>query len=154
MIEPKTDYPPLLPGGLHTFDLLSLEALTVDEFPNSARRPALFNTLRVYLDLLGATGLRASIWVDGSFMCAKQEPDDIDLVVVYDPQSADELPESSMSVVGGLLNTGFVKARFGLHVFPADATLAADLNYWRRTFGTQRDEVTPKGLAELKVNHD
>lgn len=154
MIELKTDYPPLLPAGLHAFDLLSLKALTVDEFPNSKRRAALFNTLGVYLDLLGATGLRASIWVDGSFMCAKQEPDDIDLVVVYDPQSADALPESSLPVANTLLNTGLVKARFGLHVFPADASQAADLSYWRRTFGTQRDEVTPKGLAELKVNHD
>lgn len=154
MIEQKTDYPPLLPAGLHAFDLLSLKALTVDEFPNSKRRPALFNTLGVYLDLLEATGLRASLWVDGSFMCAKAEPDDIDLVVVYDAASADSLSESTQELAHTLLNTNVVKARFGLHVFPAESTQTDYLAYWRRTFGTQRDEITPKGLAELRVNHD
>lgn len=152
MTDQKIDYPPLLPEGLHPFDLSGLKRLTVDGFPDSGRRPSLFSTLGVYLDLLTATGLKASIWVDGSFMCSKPEPDDIDLVVVFDPDCADALSEAARPVANALLNTHQVKARFGLHVFPADSSMTEDLAYWRRTFGTQRDEITPKGLAELRVN--
>lgn len=154
MTDIKPDFPPMLPAGLHPFDLRSLEKLTVNDFPLSSRRPALFGSLEVYLQLLAATGLRASIWIDGSFMCSKLDPDDIDLVVVFDPDSADSLPADAQPVVESLFNTGMVKARFGLHVFSAAATHLSQLDYWRRTFGTQRDEVTPKGLAELRVNYD
>lgn len=153
MIEPKIDYTPLLPRGLHPFELGELKRLTVDGFPNSERRPALFDSLGVYLDLLNATGLKAEVWVDGSFMCAKPEPDDIDLVVVFDPASADTLSADAKPMAMALLSTNLVKSRFGLHVFAADSTHQDRLDYWRKTFGTQRDEVTPKGLAELKVNH-
>lgn len=152
MTDQKIDYPPLLPGGLHPYNLSSLKGLTVDEFPDSHRRRALFSSLEVYLDMLAATGLRASVWVDGSFMCSKQEPDDIDLVVAYDPDSVDGISESALPVVNDLLNTNYAFARFRLHVFKIDATLAEDAAFWMQKFGTQRDEITPKGLAELKVN--
>ncbi len=128
--------------------------MTVDAFPDSARRLQLFNTLTVYLELLECTGLAAFIWVDGSFMCTKAEPDDIDLVVVYDAARVDTLPESSWEVITGLLDTRIVKARFGLHVFNVASDDEDGLTFWFQKFGTQRDEVTPKGLAELRINHD
>lgn len=126
----------------------------MDPFPESARREALFNALSVYLELLESTGLMAFIWVDGSFMCSKPEPDDIDLVVVYDAERADALSESAMDVVNQLLNTNYAKTRFRLHVFKAASDDNEGLDFWFQKFGTQRDEVTPKGLAELRINHD
>lgn len=152
MNEQKIDYPPLLPAGLHAHTLETLQVLTVDQFPNSRRRAGLFTSLSVYLDLLAATGLKASIWVDGSFMCTKQLPEDIDLVVVWDGESPDTLSAPAIEQLNCLLNTNMMKARFGLHVFGVDGSLPSDMDFWRQKFGTQRDEVTPKGLAEIKVN--
>lgn len=155
MDQEKADYPPLIPEeGLHPHTLDSLRGLTVDHFPESTRRRALFNTFAIYLELLESTGLKAVIWVDGSFMCAKEEPDDIDLVVVYDADRVDSLSESALEVVNGLLNTNHVKVRFKLHVFGVASDDQAGLKFWFQKFGTQRDELTPKGLAELRINHD
>lgn len=155
MDQAKTDHPPLIAdSGLFPHTLASLRAMTVDAFPDSTRRLQLFNSLTVYLELLECTGLKAFIWVDGSFMCTKAEPDDIDLVVVYDTERADALPESTWEQITGLLTTNIVKARFGLHVFKVASTDDAALEFWFQKFGTQRDEVTPKGLAELRINHD
>lgn len=92
--------------------------------------------------------------MDGSFMCKKPEPQDIDLVVVYDSACVDALSESALEVLNGLLDTHHVKTRFGLHVFSVASEDDEALEYWSNQFGTQRDEVTPKGLAELRINDD
>lgn len=148
----KIDYPPLLDAGIHPLSVEELKQLTVDGFPSSKRRKVLFGGLTVYLELLENTGLKSTIWVDGSFMCAKNEPDDIDLVVVYDAESVDSLSESTLPVINNLLNRNFASARFGVDVFKVESDDQEGLNYWMRTFGTQRDERTPKGLAALRLN--
>lgn len=152
MNQEKIDYPPLLDAGIHPYSLDDLKRLTVDDFPESTRRKVLFGGLTVYLELLENAGVKSTIWVDGSFMCAKDEPEDIDLVVVYDPENVDSLSESALPVVNNLLNTNFVAARFGLHVFKVESSDQEGLEFWIQKFGTQRDERTPKGLAALRLN--
>ena len=153
MTDQKTDFPPLLPvAGIYAHTLVDLRTLTVDAFPESERRPALFGTLNIYLELLEAAGLRAVVWVDGSFMCAKLEPDDIDLVILFDASAVDALSGDALDVLNNLLNTSYVKSRFNLHVFPLASDDEPGAEFWLQKFGTQRDEITPKGLAELRVN--
>lgn len=152
MSQEKIDYPPLLRAGIHPHSLSDLRALTVDGFPSSVRRSVLFAGLTVYVELLENAGLKSTIWIDGSFMCSKEEPDDIDIVVVYDPENVDSLSESAMPVVNNLLDTTFASARFGLHVFKVESTDQEGLDFWMQKFGTQRDETTPKGLAALRIN--
>lgn len=152
MSPEKTDYPPLLQGGFHPFSLLELHQLTVSEFPNSQRRPQLFSSLEIYLELLEATGLKADVWVDGSFMCSKEEPDDIDLVVCFDPDSARSLSADAQQQARTLLDTHFVSSRFNLHLFRIMNNDPEALAYWSKLFGTMRDERTPKGMALLRVN--
>ncbi|WP_019097755.1 DUF6932 family protein [Pseudomonas putida] len=152
MTQIKTDHPPLLPGGIHNHTLDSLRVLTVDGFPDSVRRQALFGTLGIYLEMLESTGFKGSAWIDGSFMCQKQEPDDIDLVLVYESEAIDRISESAKPVLNGLFDTLTVKARFNLHVFQVPTEDESGLEYWKTYFGTQRDGVTPKGLASIGVN--
>jgi hypothetical protein len=152
MTDAKTDYPPLLDAGIHPFSIDQLRQLTVTGFPESKRRPGLFGALTVYLDMLESSGFAGTIWVDGSFMCQKLEPDDIDLVIVYESEAIDALSESAKPVVNNLFNTSFVKARFNLHVFQVRTDDKAGVDFWFRKFGTQRDDRTPKGLAALRVN--
>ena len=148
----KIDYPPLLPGGLHPHTLNSLKEITVDSFPESTRRKALFSALSVYLDLLEATGFKGSAWIDGSFMCAKDEPEDIDLVLVFKSAALDEISESARPVLDNLFDSVTVMSRFKLHVFQVAEENVRGVAYWQQQFGTQRDEVTPKGLASIGVN--
>jgi hypothetical protein len=59
--------------------IAKLKAITVDAFPTSQRRGWLFAELeRLHADLIGV-GAICELWVDGSFLTAKPEPDDIDL---------------------------------------------------------------------------
>ncbi|MBI6556540.1 hypothetical protein YA0850_29695 [Pseudomonas veronii] len=152
MTQEKIDYPPLLPGGIHDYTLDSLKPLAVDKFPDSARRKGLFGALGIYLEMLEATGFKGSAWIDGSFMCNKEEPEDIDLVLVYESESLDNISESARPVLNGLFDTLTIKTRFNLHVFQVRTDDERGVEYWKRFFGTQRDEVTPKGLASIGVN--
>lgn len=148
----KTDYPPLLGEGIHPFSLDDLKTLTVDRFPKSVRRTGLFGALRVYLEMLESTGFKGYAWIDGSFMCDKGEPQDIDILLVYDSKTIDDVSESARPVLNGLFDNRTIKARFQLDVWPVRSEDAQGLSYWTKTFGTQRDECTPKGLAALSIN--
>ena len=152
MTPGKTDFPPLLIKGLHPLGISGIEALTVARFPESARRPMLFSNLQIYLDKLAATGIKARVWLDGSYLTEKPEPDDIDLVVVFERESVRTMTAEAQQMLGILLNMNMMDSRFRLHVFKAPSDRQADLDYWLGLFGTLRDEVTPKGIAELRVN--
>lgn len=152
MTPQKIDHPPLLDGGVHPFTLEEFRELTVDRFPESARRPMLFAQLEVYLQLLSGTGIKARLWLDGSYLTLKSEPDDIDLVVVFERASVNAMPTLARQQTSMLLNTRVVASRFKLHVFQVPSDQQGNLDYWLKLFGTLRDEITPKGIAELRVN--
>ena len=66
-----------------------LQACTLDElqerfgqFQNSTQRPNLFSKLRELVHEIQSTGLVAWMVVDGSFVTAKPEPNDVDLIFV------------------------------------------------------------------------
>lgn len=121
-------------------------------FPESTRRPKLLEQLCVYLKLLAETGVKAEIWLDGSFTTEKIEPDDVDMVVVYDPVSVNAMPHSARLGFKTLLNTNIAKTRYDIHVFAVDDRDRDGKAYWRGFFGFMRDERTPKGIATIGVN--
>tara|TARA_Y100000815_G_scaffold272699_1_gene302165 strand:+ start:1787 stop:2248 length:462 start_codon:yes stop_codon:yes gene_type:complete len=152
MSSEKIDYPPLLAQGVHKHTLESLEAFTVTAFPKSTRRKPLFDALEVYLQMLRSLGMKGRAVIDGSFITEKVEPDDIDLVLVANHAALSAAPAECRNQLAILTNTGLVKARFNLHVFLVLDTDEEQLAYWLKFFGTQRDEITPKGLAEVRID--
>ncbi len=75
----KLDYPPILPDGLHQKNLEEVQVLCVDAFPLSASRVRLMAGLRAMVDLLTTDGVSGNLWVDGSFLTKKLEPEDVDI---------------------------------------------------------------------------
>src|SRR5438552_17030253 len=71
----------LLPPGVHACTLGEIKA-RFGSFQSTDRRPQLFAKLMAFLDEAKAAGIVRAILVDGSFVTAKLEPNDIDLVVV------------------------------------------------------------------------
>ena len=74
----------LLPAGVHD--------CTLDEgrqrfgvFQTTDRRPKLYDKLEALVQEAWATGLVADIIIDGSFVTAKPDPNDIDLILVLNP---------------------------------------------------------------------
>ena len=77
--------PPLedgvLPEGVHECTFEELE-LAFGQFQRSDRRVSLIARLKDYLEEASRSGLVVAVIIDGSFVTAKDEPEDIDLIVV------------------------------------------------------------------------
>lgn len=110
--------------------------------------------LEVYLNYLRDTGIQATVWVAGSFVTEKLNPDDIDAVIIYDESSVNRTAGQQREKVDFLLNTDLVYAKFGIHIDGVISHNESQIRYYRKLFGTLRDEVSPKGIAVLRINHD
>lgn len=80
--------PPLeggaLPDGVHDCTVEELESAFA-RFQESDRRVRLTGRLKEYLAEARASGIVVAVLIDGSYVTAKAEPDDIDLIVVVKP---------------------------------------------------------------------
>ena len=148
----KPEYPSLLAPGIQTFDAAQLKALFVDEFPSSVTRTALHGQLTTLLQELRNLGLTGECLFDGSFTTQKEDPADIDVVVVIDPAQLNALgaPEQQM-LQATLLNNAFMKGTRSLDVYYCPSTDQNMLSYWRGWFGFTRDGITAKGIARATI---
>src|SRR4051812_16918569 len=80
---PIPDFTPegLLPPGLHECTLDELRA-RFGFFQSSDRRPRQFEQLERFLAEARQSGLAEAVIVDGSFVTAADEPNDVDLILV------------------------------------------------------------------------
>jgi hypothetical protein len=79
----KYDHPPLLAPGRHYLTLSEIEALCVFPFagPSRTRREHLFYALEEFVQRYLVERLPCEIFLDGSFLTEKPEPDDVDVTV-------------------------------------------------------------------------
>ena len=77
----KPEFPPLLPEGFHPKTLHELETLCVDGFKFSATRPQVMAGLRLMVHRLESEGIPCDLWVDGSFLTEKIDPEDVDIAL-------------------------------------------------------------------------
>jgi hypothetical protein len=73
-----------LPEGIHEASLEEVHD-RFGRFQRTDRRPTLFTKLSLYLAEVRASGLVEAVILDGSFVTAKDEPSDIDLILVLRP---------------------------------------------------------------------
>jgi predicted nucleotidyltransferase len=78
---PELNEEGFLPAGIHVASLEEVQE-RFGRFQRTDRRPALFAKLSTYLAEVRASGLVVAVIVDGSFVTAKDEPSDIDLILV------------------------------------------------------------------------
>ena len=152
--ETEKDYQPLLGAGFHKMNIDMIHDLAVKPFPDSLRRKALHECLDIYLASLARTGLTFTVWVDGSFCTDKQNPKDIDLLVLIDENQVNSLSEAEFNLLELMLDNGNCKARYNIDVYTEENTNIHRKAYWRGLFGFLRDETTPKGIIILDINND
>lgn len=125
----------------------------MDAFPADRRRIELFAKFLAWREELRATGISATVWLDGSFMTEKAGPADIDLVIFL-PTGVRALSQEKQQKLFQLLDHATVRAVYELDIYPVD-TLDPKLDitesYWRGWFGFCRDKRTAKGIAEVVV---
>jgi hypothetical protein len=74
----------VLPGGVHDCTATEVEA-AFGRFQKSDRRMRLTEKLLAYLADARRSGIVTAVLIDGSYVTAKDEPEDIDLIVVVRP---------------------------------------------------------------------
>lgn len=78
---PALDQRGFLPEGVHDCTLAEVKT-RFGSFQKSDRRPQLFARLEAFLAEARAAGIVQGVVVDGSFVTAEAEPNDIDLILV------------------------------------------------------------------------
>lgn len=154
-ISDKPEFPPLLPAGLQPMSVAELKALTVESFPLSASRSVIFTGLENLLAELNRWAIQAEVWIDGSFLTQKIDPEDCDLVVRLDSEFVERCSPEQFQVLSWinsnlkatLLCDSYVFAEWpeGHEGHAAGAALRAD---WLRWFGHDR-RGGAKGMAVI-----
>ena len=147
----KLDYPPFLSSGLHQVSVSDIEAMCVDRFDDSNLRPRIFSRLRAFIEAVTDTGVRGELWVDGSFITLKDEPNDVDLVLWIDGRE----PLSSVQVSRlDEIRSGELRERSRNNPY-CDIYTARSTDYWRDywrdLFGTGHNGM-PKGIIQVTIN--
>lgn len=84
MARNKPEFPPIFPPGRHYMLLPEVCVQCVDAFPASPTRSGIFAALERLCAFLLRNGAFCELWLDGSFISTKPDPEDADLSVVID----------------------------------------------------------------------
>lgn len=134
--------------------------ICVTDFPLSMRRGMIMASLELLLAELTAQGISADVWIDGSFLTGKQEPDDVDLVLsvasdVYDNGTL--LQRQTLDSIANQIVD--LKPNYHCHAFvyyeypvgnPFYEVGVRAREYWKKQFGfSRRKEI--KGMPVVKI---
>lgn len=136
-----------------------LKALVVDKFPSSQRRGMLWNNFLKIANQLAALAIPCKIWIDGSFLTEKIDPDDVDFVVDLPVHIADSPNPAQRAFLNQLGSRAFCKAEklhsflmFDAPAIHAKFAISERLHaQWKRDFGFAYVSKEPKGIAVLAV---
>lgn len=144
------EFEPLLQPGIHDITKNDLSNHFVTPFLNQVKRIQLIERFNYLIEKVELIGIPFEIWINGSFVTNKEEPNDIDIVFFFDPAKANSLPADKKILLEEVANNSFSKYRYNCDVYfiPNDNQVLR--SYWRGWFGYTRSE-TPKGFARITV---
>ena len=153
----KPEFTPLLEIGRHVMSVGELRKLCVDSFPLSATRPLVMDGLERVISRLSNDGIEGEVWVNGSFLTEKVNPDDVDIVLRVGAELYENGTIAQRSVIDWL-NTD-LKSSYFCHSFfflewpeghPRYWLGEYMYSYWMRQFGFSRGEEI-KGIAVISL---
>ena len=112
---------------------------------------------------LAAFQIKGEIWVDGSFLTRKTDPNDVDFVLKLNHSDVEVFSDEQFETIDWLESSDVEKA--GCHAFvfvqyPVDHPLRdvgeADFAYWRKQWTYSREyngNVFAKGIAVVELAH-
>ncbi len=106
----------VLPAGLHLCTLAEVK-VAFGQFRRSDRRPQLTERLVRYLQDARSSGVVSAIVIDGSYVTAKAEPGDIDLIVALRPDFI--LTKEMRPLEYNVQSKPLVRKLYGFDVLPA-----------------------------------
>lgn len=148
-----------LPAGLHKSDLSEMETYLVDGFPHSIRRPVVFEGYTRHTADLQTIDVPVSQFVGGSFVSAKDDPSDVDLLGMGEQTAIDALAPADLNRLAQLFQGPGSKAAYECDAYflasfpdtdPAFPHFRAQRKYWMGEFGFDRIDK-PKGILTIEV---
>lgn len=139
--------------------LEDLRALVVDRFPRSNSRKAIWQNLFELIQQIASLGLKCEIWIDGSFLTEKLEPQDVDFVVDVPIDALVGMTIEQEKLLESLKSREFRRGK-RLHSF---VMFKAPLGHnfyaasqeshrqWSKDFGYSYIKKEPKGIALIEV---
>jgi len=158
----------LLPPGRHSATEDEVRAAFVDAYPTSGTRADLFVRWLEHRRALELILGSYRQWVNGSFVTAKTDPGDIDVVTSFDPTAIRSLLPREREALGTLLDAIQARAAYCCHSFyvplyplshPERPLTDAGERIWdglwssvspKPPFGAMRFRSQHKGYLELK----
>lgn len=144
------EYPPLFAPGIHNITLSDMPEIFVTPFKDPSRRAHLLRRFESFLEKLKEIPVEMEIWIDGSFSTHKENPGDIDLVVVIDAGAVNQLTIEQQL----LLKQIGEDHKTVRHQYECDAFIvlnqADDFIYWEDFFSRDRNN-TLKGIPKIKI---
>jgi hypothetical protein len=102
--------PPLFLAGFHDVAFDQLNAIFREPFPASLSRPRLLKGLEDLLLILRGFPLNLEIWIDGSFSTKKEDPADIDLLILAEVGEVNSLSPSERQTLHNIVvNKPYIK---------------------------------------------
>ena len=138
----------LLPNGIHDC-AMDEAAERFGAFQSSDRRPQLWARFAEFIREVNACGLIGAVLVDGSFVTATSEPNDIDLILVV--SAGYDFSPDLAPVVYNLLAQHRVRRRFGFDIVVVkngSENLAQAVGFFQQV--KQRPGVM-KGILRIKL---
>ena len=152
----KSEFPPLLTPGFHPMTLDELSIMALDNFPLSSTRADIVDGLSKIVTKISATDLASEIWVDGSFMTEKIDPEDSDIAVRILGLVAGGLTEDQADIFDWItdkdLKPDYLCDSYGFVEYESTHKLSAigewSRAYWLKQFGFSRSNKM-KGIAVI-----
>lgn len=149
-----------LNAGLHQFSDSEFEAHFVTSFPHSATRKAILEGYKQHAkEITGLVGA-CEQFLDGSFVTSKNDPGDIDMVMLIDASVVDALPKEKQQALLQLVSGPDTKTKYHCDAYfcpvypeghPMSLAARAKRKYWMGEFGYDRNDV-PKGIVLIKLD--
>lgn len=163
MTYDKDEYPPLLGAGFHPMSVEALQRLCVEDFPGSTARGDIMAGLLAIYERARALHLPGNMWIDGSFLTQKTDPDDVDIVFWFPQDYYDGGNPDQAEFINWLTsNDEDPKQSFRCDTYAEPIVRMGDreyalhldaMEYWRDDIlGFAPNSGEPKGIAVISLD--
>jgi hypothetical protein len=159
----EEEFFPLLPVGIHILTEPELKKICVDDFPESLSRPEIYAGVLKVLDRLRISKVEGYLWVNGSLITEKPEPNDADLLLVIPRLQYEQFNDDAKAALTWFISEEIKELRCDAYTLVYESVTEwetkkskqqwrAHWNYchWVRQFGQSRSRSS-KGIACVKI---
>jgi len=152
------EYEPLFARGFYDVSFADigrcLRPLLVDSFPAPEHRKKMWGKLCRLFEVINSVSFITEVWLDGSFVCKKAEPNDVDMVVIFGNPDRCRYSQQEKLTFLRLHNKAEMLPQYSCDMFFVSEEDSKEQEYWKNEFGYIRPVGTeqtkiPKGIVRI-----